>query len=162
MGFETSHKGVRYLFSRVSRAAQERWWTFLPVMFVALVGFAFIAGLLVKMLWNWLMPDVFGLATITLWQALGLLFLAKILFGLGGSHSSSSGGGDRRSRRARSDRDMHEAERDSSEEQPEQPDVDEKKTAEFERYWREQGRQAYQSWLERVLEDKKDGGDSGS
>ena len=36
------------------------------------------------------------------------------------------------------------------------------RTAEFERYWREEGRQAYQRWLERVLEEKKeDGGDGG-
>ena len=38
-------------------------------------------GLIVMSLWNWLMPAVFSLHTITYWQALGLLILAKIFFG---------------------------------------------------------------------------------
>jgi Ca2+/H+ antiporter, TMEM165/GDT1 family len=36
--------------------------------------------LLVMGLWNWLMPAIFGLKVITFWQALGLLFLSKLLF----------------------------------------------------------------------------------
>jgi hypothetical protein len=44
---------------------------------VAIAGFGAIAMLL----WNWLMPVVFGLACISFWQALGLLALARILFG---------------------------------------------------------------------------------
>jgi len=31
-------------------------------------------------LWNWLMPVLFGLKTITFWQAWGLLYLAALLF----------------------------------------------------------------------------------
>jgi hypothetical protein len=38
-------------------------------------------GLIVMGLWNWLMPAVFSLHTITYGQALGLLILAKIFFG---------------------------------------------------------------------------------
>lgn len=37
------------------------------------------------LLWNWLMPLLFGLKLITFWQALGLLVLSKIIFG-GGRH----------------------------------------------------------------------------
>ena len=33
------------------------------------------------LLWNALLPAVIGVATITFWQALGILVLAKILFG---------------------------------------------------------------------------------
>ena len=47
----------------------------IAVMAVALFGF------IVMSLWNWLAPAVFGLHTITLWQALGILILSKILFG---------------------------------------------------------------------------------
>jgi energy-converting hydrogenase Eha subunit A len=32
-------------------------------------------------LWNWLMPAIFNLPVITLWQALGLTVFCKILFG---------------------------------------------------------------------------------
>lgn len=40
-----------------------------------------IFGFIVMSLWNWLGPSVFGLRPITFWQALGILILAKILFG---------------------------------------------------------------------------------
>ena len=32
-------------------------------------------------LWNWLLPALFGWKEITFWQALGLLFLSRLLFG---------------------------------------------------------------------------------
>ena len=42
----------------------------------------------VMFLWNWLMPVIFGLASISFWQAFGLLVLCKILFSSfhGGHH----------------------------------------------------------------------------
>jgi len=42
----------------------------------------------VMLLWNWLVPQIFGWRHITYWQALGLLVLSKILFGgfRGGRH----------------------------------------------------------------------------
>jgi hypothetical protein len=46
-------------------------------------------GVVIMLLWNWLLPDIFGFAGINLWQALGLFVLAKILFGnfgFGGKH----------------------------------------------------------------------------
>jgi hypothetical protein len=35
----------------------------------------------VMLLWNWLMPALFGLVTINFWQALGICVLCRILFG---------------------------------------------------------------------------------
>lgn len=35
----------------------------------------------VMLLWNWLIPGIFGFVTINFWQALGLLVLSRILFG---------------------------------------------------------------------------------
>jgi hypothetical protein len=48
-------------------------------LLLGVAGFSAI----VMLLWNWLIPDIFGLAsaTINFWQALGLLVLARILFG---------------------------------------------------------------------------------
>jgi hypothetical protein len=40
-----------------------------------------IVGFVVMRLWNWLMPELFGLHTISFGQALGLLFLSKLLLG---------------------------------------------------------------------------------
>lgn len=52
---------------------------------IALI-FAVIFGYVVMHLWNWLMPDLFGLKAIGYWKALGLVVLAKILFGNFGHH----------------------------------------------------------------------------
>ena len=49
----------------------------LLIIFIVAVGF----GMGVLHLWNWLMPSIFGLHTITYWQALGLLGLSWVLFG---------------------------------------------------------------------------------
>lgn len=48
---------------------------------IAIVAFATAMTFVVMSLWNWLMPDLFSLTTITFWQALGLLVLSRILFG---------------------------------------------------------------------------------
>lgn len=34
----------------------------------------------VKLLWNWLMPLIFGLPAISFWQAAGMMLLVNILF----------------------------------------------------------------------------------
>jgi hypothetical protein len=49
------------------------------LLFVALAATVF--SFVVMELWNWLMPVIFSLHTISFWQALGLLVLSKILFG---------------------------------------------------------------------------------
>lgn len=45
-------------------------------------GFSFA----VMLLWNALMPSIFGLGIISFWQALGLLVLSRLLFGGHGHH----------------------------------------------------------------------------
>ena len=59
------------------------------LFFVVLATFVF--GFLVQGLWNWLMPALFGLHTISFWQAFGLFLLSKILFG--GFHKGGGGRG---------------------------------------------------------------------
>jgi len=44
------------------------------------IGFMFAVGWVLMLLWNWLMPDIFGLPEITYWKAWGLLLLSCILF----------------------------------------------------------------------------------
>jgi len=61
---------------------------FAPLAILAMLFFAFLGGEIVKLLWNWLLPDLFGWRTITFWQALGLLVLCRILFGGFGGHRS--------------------------------------------------------------------------
>jgi hypothetical protein len=84
----------------------EAWWeerntgekVVLVILFaIGGIGLLFLFGWIVMLLWNWLMPEIFGLKTVSYWQAWGLLLLSSILFGkLGGSSSSSGGKSDRR------------------------------------------------------------------
>lgn len=53
---------------------------------------AFLFGLVVQHLWNWLMPGLFHLPSIDFWQAFGLVFLSRLLFGnIGGHHHKKHG-----------------------------------------------------------------------
>jgi hypothetical protein len=54
--------------------------------------FALVFGLLVKALWNWLMPVVFGLREIDYAQAVGMIVLARVLFGIRGMRPGFGGG----------------------------------------------------------------------
>lgn len=64
-----------------------------PLAIAGMTLFAFLGGEIVKLLWNWLAPSIFGLRPLTFWEALGLLALCRILFGgiagrgLAGSHA---------------------------------------------------------------------------
>lgn len=53
----------------------------IPVGIAAITLFVFLGGTIVQLLWNWLLPPLFGVPTVTFWQALGLLALCRILFG---------------------------------------------------------------------------------
>jgi hypothetical protein len=67
---------------------------FIPLVLVGFAVFIFIGGEVVKWLWNWLAPPLFGLPLLGFWQALALLALCRILFGGFGMH----GGGNRADR----------------------------------------------------------------
>lgn len=53
----------------------------IPAGIVAIIMFIFIGGTAVQLLWNWLLPPLFGWKELTFWQALGMLALCRILFG---------------------------------------------------------------------------------
>ena len=55
----------------------------IPLFLVGAALFVTVGGFLVRYLWNWLLPTLFGLPHITFWQALGILVLCRILFGFG-------------------------------------------------------------------------------
>ena len=61
----------------------------IPAAIVGIVAVGFIGGEVVKLLWNWLVPPLFGWAPVTFWQGLGLLALCRILFGGHGFYRSN-------------------------------------------------------------------------
>ena len=71
------------------------------IAFIAPLGIAavFLFGWIVELLWNHALAPATGWREVTYWQAVGVLVLAKILFGFGGGHH---GGGMRRRMRRQS------------------------------------------------------------
>ena len=50
------------------------------IALLVIVG-VFVFGLIIQLLWNWLIPTLFSGPQITYWQALGLFLLSKLFFG---------------------------------------------------------------------------------
>lgn len=65
----------------------RRKWIFLaPLGILGVALFIALGGEVVRLLWNWLLPPLFGWHPVTFWQALGILALCRILFGGFGGH----------------------------------------------------------------------------
>ena len=60
---------------------RRRFILFAPLILLAFLAFVALGGEVVRQLWNWLLPPLFGWRPITFWQALGILALCRILFG---------------------------------------------------------------------------------
>lgn len=107
------------------------------------VVFALIFGFIVKLLWNWLMPALFGLGEITYWQAFGIVILAKILFsGLG--HRA----GDRHEPFRSRFRDHWPFSMEK---------VEGKDWRYYKDFWRDEGKAAFEDYVRKVKEEKKGG-----
>jgi len=59
---------------------------FAPLALVGFAAFVALGGAIVRWLWNWLLPPLFGWHALTFWQALALLALCRILVGGFGMH----------------------------------------------------------------------------
>jgi len=86
----------------------ESWWEerrmgmkiFLGIlMAIGFILLGFLFGWVVMLLWNWLMPEIFGLGEVSYWQAWGLFILSSILFK--GFPSGNSGESEKRGDRRR-------------------------------------------------------------
>src|SRR5437764_4970933 len=77
---------------------RRKWIFIVPAAIAGMVLFTFIGGEVVKLLWNWLLPPLFGFRQIAFWQAIGLLALCRILFGGFGMRSGRGGDGFNRGR----------------------------------------------------------------
>ena len=105
----------------------------LGVIGAALFALAF--GWFVQLLWNWLMPAIFGLGAITYWQAFGIVILAKLIFGaLGGR--AHNGGWPRWARRKHGDSEWG-------------PDWGLDRWRHWRDFWHEEGRDAFKRFVER-------------
>jgi hypothetical protein len=63
---------------------RHSFWKCVGIGFLGIVGFiafTLVIGYVIMWLWNGLMPQLFHLAVITFWQAVGLAVLARLIFG---------------------------------------------------------------------------------
>ena len=94
------------------KVGMDAWWEerTIPQKVLTVIGFIilgagllFLFGWVVMLLWNWLMPEILGLKTLSYWQAWGVLALSCILFGrIGGSGGKGSRSDRKRKRKLRS------------------------------------------------------------
>jgi hypothetical protein len=52
-----------------------------PLIIICAIGIFLLLGFVVMSLWNAILPDITNVKPISFWQSMGLLLLAKILFG---------------------------------------------------------------------------------
>ncbi len=133
------------LIERRFRSSDGRAGKILRIIGMVFVGlifavlFALVFGFLVMWLWNFLMPELFGIKQITYWQAFGMVILAKLLFGSFGTH-----GHDRKYPRpfGRWHDRFH-----GSEDKPWTRRSRQWKS--YKQYWRDEGKAAFEAYLRR-------------
>lgn len=60
----------------------KRFWFWKAIKFIlGATLFIFLVGGGFMLLWNWIMPTIFGLGAITIWQSFGLILIGRLLFG---------------------------------------------------------------------------------
>jgi hypothetical protein len=72
---------------------KRKWLVMIPIGIGAIAIVTVVGGTAVMLLWNWLLPPLFGVPLVTFWQAVGLLALCRILFGGLGRPGGSRGRG---------------------------------------------------------------------
>ncbi|MBX2827589.1 MAG: hypothetical protein KTR22_05470 [Flavobacteriaceae bacterium] len=115
-----------------------------PAEIVATIifGAIFIAGLatlfayVVMRLWNWLMPELFGLTAVTFWQAVGLIILFKLLLGCSGFGGKGS-----------SKKSKHHDKKKSK--------TDFSKWKHYDAFWKEEGDAYFKQYVERQAQGGK-------
>lgn len=113
------------------------------------IVFALVFGLLVKVLWNWLMPMLFSLPQITYWQAFGIVILGKLLFGGFGPHHRNHS--DHFSRRFSDKRERHFG---GLSEEDWTIEGGPKNWRYYKQYWKDEGKAAFEDYV-RKAEDKE-------
>ncbi len=99
--------------------------------------FGLIFGYFIMLLWNGLLPDIFGFKAITYWQATGLVIMFRLLFGAHGYQKQGHGlrklpHQASRSHRGNTDRQAY-----------------------YQAWWQAEGEEALQRYIENQKQDRK-------
>ncbi len=102
---------------------------------IFITGLAILFGFIIMWLWNWLMPMIFGLTTLTFWEAVGVFILFKIL--LGGCNFGGDGSSSKKSKCK------------------EESKGEFSKWKHYDNFWKEEGNAAYEKYIERMTNENK-------
>jgi len=131
-----------YIEHQVKSKAEKFFRGFFKVLFmiIAVIVFILLFGYGFMLLWNWLMPEVFGLPVLTYWKAVGILVMAKLLFSnFGGDHSKRSKKSHKRTKNRRWDSCKN----------------DFSKWEMYDDFWKEEGENAFNDYIERKQGEKQ-------
>lgn len=103
---------------------------------ILVTGLGALFGYLIMRLWNWLMPMIFELPTLSFWEAVGLFVLSKILLG-------GIGGGCGKNKKTSGNCSI-DKKREFS------------KWKHYKEFWEEEGEAFYDEYLEKKCETPKD------
>jgi len=103
------------------------------VLFI--IGLTLLVAYFFMLLWNWLIPGLFNVPTIGYWQAMGLLVLAKIIFGFGGG--KGPGKSSKRSKGKHKGKSCSTLRKDFSE------------WKHYDQFWKEEGEALFKNYVER-------------
>jgi len=127
------HKVKSKVEKFVKSAVKVIFMMLLFALFILAFGYAFM------LLWNWLMPLIFDLMAITYWQAVGILVLAKMIFGGFGNHNPK-------------DRKHKNGKRKCTPGNKLGLKTDFSRWKHYEAFWKEEGEQAYKDYIARKTE----------
>ncbi|NKB33205.1 MAG: hypothetical protein GKR91_08910 [Pseudomonadales bacterium] len=112
---------------------------------IGIVLLAILLGFLIQFLWNQTIAVIFGIPTISYWQAVGLFILSKFFFGFGGGSSNKQ----------RSHKRKHKGELAAQDSNEPDPTSD----SSFQEYWEQEGKEAYDAYLTTRNDDSKEESD---
>lgn len=118
---------------RTKSPAEIAGWILLAL--IGFTGLVILFGFGIMWLWNWLMPELFGLPVITFWQALGLCLLSKIFFG------GFGGGGGKSGKKTKWDK----SKADSDCEKSSKNEISKWKF--YDKFWEEEGNKAFEAYI---------------
>ncbi len=80
---------LKHLLDKYSEKPPIIFWVGFVLTLLALIAITLsIQGVVIMLLWNWLVPTLFGGVVITFFQSIGLGLLISVLFGLTKGSSS--------------------------------------------------------------------------
>ena len=123
-----------------------QWVKVICYVFLGILGaiaFGFIFGYAIKLLWNWLMPQLFGLKEISYWQGIGIFVLVRMLFGsFGGNNNSSKPNNDKKKKKSCHDEDEEMKGKHNS-------------TRNYDDWWEKEGKKAFDDFVDKKYNSEK-------